>query len=78
MVACCDAAEIAVAPGEIAVVGDAWYGLEEPTGDMAAKDARRRRSFWFASRCALKSPSYPLVNPPQGEYGVLYFDASLL
>lgn len=57
MVVCCGVVEIAVAPDETAVVCEAWYGLAEPTGDMAAKEARRRRSFWFASKCALKSPS---------------------
>lgn len=45
MVICCGAAEIAVAPDDMAVVGEAWCGLEDPTGDMAAKDARRRISF---------------------------------
>lgn len=45
MVICCGVVEIGAAPDETAVEGDAWYGLAEPTGDMAAKDARRRISF---------------------------------
>lgn len=31
----------------------------------------------FFIRCFRRSPSYPLVKPPQSAYGVLYLEGSL-